>query len=379
MFHLVRELLPFVVALYLLDTLTHLGPGQRLFLAPRLRGPYRVGREGFGWLGPFPDAWAFSSHGLLVALVPAGLFVPRKTAVTGATGFHPESFHYLTYAELTELEVEHKSVRLRPGRVVYPPSPTHAAALAERLRELRSLDSDGRAERLEEWRREADLVALRRRADVIGRLRRPVEHLSRVLCLVTFAGLPATLYLGESVRLLAALLLTLASGHVLMLVLAVRLLRSLRREAGVRIRGVLPPLVLSPPAAWRAPVALTRDVLTGFDDLTAAAAFLPRESFVAWARRELYGADHALGHEAGREWDGFWRERRGGLVGLLEAVGASEEEALAAPPRSDPEAESYCPLCSGEYRAGVEVCEDCGVRVIVTSASRCGPGGSGAP
>lgn len=364
MFHLVQELLPFVFALFLLDTLTHVDSGHQLYLSHTAGGRFRRKIAGFRWLGLRPDARAFSTHRLAAVLTPGGVFLPRTKVFHGVSCFHPESFRFLKYEELAEIEIEHKTVRPRRGLAVRMPSPTHAADLAERLRELRELSAEQRAKRLQAWRRRADLKALRRRLGVVRDFRRPLEWLCLTLSFLTFAGLPATLYLTSSAPLLVAVLLTLAAGHVLVLVEAVGLLRRLRRQGIARIRGVLTPLFLSPPAALRAPVTLTRDTFPGYDDLTMAAALLPRAELLALARRELHGADYALTSGSEPEWSWFWQDRRDHLVDLLGEVGVSEGEALAAPARCDADSERYCPLCLGEYRSGVESCEDCGLPLL---------------
>jgi hypothetical protein len=289
--------------------------------------------------------------------------VARKGLADGVVPPDPEAFHRLLYEELAAPEIEHHTVRLNRQRAIRLPSAAHAEELATLIAELRPLGVKKRRVWLDRRRDTTDLSALRRQEARLRKLGQPLRLLCWLLFVVTFGVLPAVTFLSDGLRLLGAVLLFLAGGYLLLLIEVVLFVRRVGREQIARTRGILLPVLLSPPAALRAPLNLTRDLCHRFDDLTLAAACLPDPEFLRRAHSELQAADLALAHEAGSDWRWLWQRRRDQLVALLAELGLSEAKAMAPPSRQDPAARVYCPLCYGEYRQA-ERCDGCDVPLL---------------
>lgn len=133
-----------------------------------------------------------------------------------------------------------------------------------------------------------------------------------------------------------------------------RLARRLDDEGLPTPSAALVGIWMYPPATMRAVAGLSRELLTGFDDLALAAAFLEREDLRHLARRELAMA------RAATERDGN-DERFRALRKLLRQAGSSPERVLQAPDRQDTTARAYCPACTAEYVKTDILCNDCEV------------------
>ena len=203
-----------------------------------------------------------------------------------------------------------------------------------------SLDTEAARARLKAFREETQLL----------------QVLSWGLFVLTLLLLPAVLYLHPRPELLLGpLLLGILALYAGVIGAAALVVSRLRRK-GVLKKAALSTLLLSPISAARAVPALGRHLFEGFDPLAVAAVLLPRDRFLERARAELHGA--AFAAERGDEsWQRHWRERKKTLLRLLEQEGV----ALPLPVRKDPEAQSWCPFCGGEFKAVEGSCEDCGL------------------
>jgi len=139
--------------------------------------------------------------------------------------------------------------------------------------------------------------------------------------------------------------------------------RSLRKEGVLRRAPSLLPLVFSPVAATRAIATLAKDLFVGFDPLLLSALLLRKESFLKRARAELHGSAFAAGR-GGDGWRRHWEERRKSVLRLLGRFEVGEAEALAPPPRLDPAAPAWCPVCRTESRLAEGSCDDCGLPLV---------------
>lgn len=354
-----REIFPFLAVLYAVDCLAWVGALDLLFVR-RLWGWSAVAGRGVRLAGLLPLDLAFSAAGPVAIAARNGLLLPEPT-VRGAHAYDPERWTLLPYERIS-VEVEEGTLRLGgPHRARFP-SRGHAEAFRELLDEVRGLAPDAREKRLAKHAgRSLDLEAAQARLDAFREETQLLRVLSWGLFVLTLLLLPAVLYLHPRPELLLAPLL----GGVLALYLAVVGAAAfvgsrLRRDGLLRRSAPLSTLLLSPVSAIRAVPALGRHLFEGFDPLAVAALLLPRDGFLARVRGELHGA--AFAAEQGEEgWRHHWSGRRKALIRLLDRMGISEAEALAAPERRDSEAQSWCAFCGTEYKSANGSCEDCGL------------------
>jgi len=354
-----RDIFPFLAVLYALDGLAWVGALDLLFVR-RLWGWSAVEGRGVRLAGILPLDLAFSAAGPVVIPTRDALFLPETTA-RGADAYDPERWTRLPWERISP-QVEEATLRLGgPHRVRFP-SRGHAEAFKDLLDEIRGLAPEAREERLAKHAdRSLDLDAAQARLDSFREETQLLRVLSWGLFVLTLLLLPAVLYLHPRPELLLAPLLAgILALYVAVVGAAAYLGSRLRREGLVRRSAPISTLLLSPISATRAVPALGRHLFEGFDPLALAALLLSREGFLARARAELHGA--AFAAERGEEaWRRHWTGRRNSLLRLLGRMEIGEAEALAAPDRRDPEAQSWCPFCSAEYRNVEGSCEDCGL------------------
>ncbi len=350
---LIEDVLPFLVAFYLLDGLAGVRASE-ILLAAAWSSRFRAARKGFSLLGFSPFAEVVSA---VVSSVRIGSTAVHVEAGSASSGELPE----FATIPLDGLRIETNERSLRLGdRSVRLPSKAAAEHLAASLRELAALPRADRARRIRAVLEEsADVRAIRTLRASHLRLWRVLSALGLALFVLTFAILPVGVALKwERGPSLATVLLAILAVHVSILALSYVALKRLG-YAPPAARNRLLPLVFFPPSAAHAPFVIFRDVYARFDALAVAGAFLPAEDFRALARLEV----HRLRREAERggeiaEWAAL-KEKSWARV--CEEVGTSLREVLRPPARRDGDAASYCPLCGGEYRAGFAVCTECRV------------------
>lgn len=351
-----RDLFPFLAALYVLDAIAWVRAGHLLLVC---QSGWCSVREPGVWLAgllPVDVAFAVSRPGPLLA--PTGVYLPDPQA-QGVAVYDPDRWTLIPYEQIDRLEVEEGRLRLGISGEIRLPSRSHAESLAARLQEIREAPPGQRPARVSRLLTAAfDLDAIRERRATFRRTALQVQIPATALFLVLFAGLPAVLYLGAPPELLSP-----ALGLALLLffwsvVALYRAGRDLQWKGALRRLPSLSSVLFTPPAAPRAVAHLGRDLFHDFDATAVAAVLLSKADLLGWLRGEL----HASAWTAARgdaAWQAAWGTRRDLLRKALEKLGVTESEAFTPPARRDPEAAAWCPFCDTEYRAGFSTCRDC--------------------
>jgi hypothetical protein len=349
---LIEDVLPFLVAFYVVDGLAVVRRHEWLLAAPWSR--FWVARSGLHLVGLSPFAEVVTAVECPLRFGSVALYVE-----TGASS--PGEPVELASVPLDGLRIEVSDRTLKLGeRAVTLPSAAAAGHLAAVVRDLAARPRSERAHRLRTLCGEStDLHALRALHATHRRFRRYLEGLGLGLWIVTFMLLPVGVsWKWERGPGLATVLLLGAAFHAGILALSWVALRRLGYERG-KTATVLLPLLFFPPSAAHASFVVFRDLYVRFDPLAVAGLLLRPADFQARARLEV----HRLRREAGRggeaaQWTAlrekaWWRA-------FLE-LGTSLSEVLRPPARRGDDAASWCPLCGGEYRAGFAVCAECRV------------------
>ncbi len=371
-----KDLLPVLVILYLAEGLAWVGARNLLFV----RWPWgwrKAEGRGVRLAGFLPFDFAVSVPGPVVIATEDALHVPDAEASRGAL-YDPGRWVRLGYekasTELEEGTVHLRALRDQPGagRLKFP-SRAHAQDFTELLAELRPLAPAARSQRLDRHRAKAfDAASAETR---LGKLRETTEFLRILgwgLFVLLLLLLPAVLYVHPRPdRLLLPLLTGIFLLYGAVLVATTRIGTDLCRQGILPRRPSLLHMMFSPVAAVRALAALSRDLFVGVDPLVAAALLLKKGDFVAMARAELHGAAVAAERGEGdwsRYWRRYWEARREATLALLARFEVSEAEALAAPPRKDPGAAAWCPVCGTESTEAGS-CDDCGLPLLDLSST----------
>ncbi len=313
-----REIFPFLAALYLLDGLAWVGALNLLFVH-RVWGWSAVEGRGVRLAGILPFDLSFPVAGPVALPLADGLYLPDP-AVRGAGIYDPERWTRIPYDQVAP-EVEEGTLRLGgPHRVRFP-SRAHAEGFAELLAELRPLSPEARERRLGQHRtRSFHLDAGQARLDTFREETQLLRVLGWGLFVLGLLLLPAVLYLHPTPeRLLRPLAGGIAFLYVAVLGAAAHAGSRLRGQKMLRRPVSILPLVLSPVSAIRAVRAVGRDLLEGFDPLAVAALLLRRERFLVRVRGELEGAAFAASR-GDEDWRRHWAGRRKTLIALLDRL-----------------------------------------------------------
>jgi hypothetical protein len=334
---LLAEILPVLVALYVIDSALLVREGQSLFVSD-WRGRFSRRGPGLRWPGLLPPVEAYLAATLPLRGTPDGLLVSDRRGGERLVEF--ESMEEVTSAE--------GALRLAP-RVDVPVRPRSAAPEVARV--VERLRRTPRERRLAQLRRELclrcdeeALVALRER-QLRGLFALRASSVASAVAL--FALVPASLVAELRVRPSPVVAVAVA-----VLLWAATLACSVRvlRDCGLGARAIgsaVLPMLLFPPAAAHAPSIVGRELYLGFEPLALARLLLPPAAFDRLARHPG-PVDPPATTEA---WD---------VAALVR--GLVRRRAPAAPPSpTDATAGAYCPSCLAEYRSGFARCSDCDV------------------
>lgn len=354
MYTVIEDVLPYFLALYVVDSLVFVRSHELLFLR---RGTVFVPRRGGFFLA------ALWPHAEAIAAFEPPLRVDRGGVAWDAG----EGWRRLPWDAVGELSVDERHVRSAGGLTLRLPSRGAAERTAGLLRALRDVPCETRLETAASLAAAAaDVEAVRRLREAQLRHARPLSVLGAAL----LAGLFGLLPLGAASQWrgwppAAVVLLVFGLLHVALLVFAWRTLRGCGLAPSAAAQA-LAPVALFPPAAAHVRSLTGRDLYVAFDALAVAAVLLPRPAFVA-AARERYHALRAS-QRAAPHADDVLRVQEHAWRRVVVAVGLDEASVLRAPTRQAECAASYCPVCSTEYRAGVDACADCSVPLAALDA-----------
>jgi hypothetical protein len=369
---LLRELLPLLAALYLVDCLTVVRRGARLFSScfgrdPRLRGSGLV----LAGVLPLDQAFAVSRRGLVAT--GERLYLPPREA-PGAAPYREQAWTPLEWDAARGLAVAGREIRFVNGQRLRLATAAEARDVAAMAVELLALPPGERAAAAAaRSTRALDPEALIARRAAFEAAADPVTALGWALFCAMFLALPPLIYFGmPPPSLIGPLLAAVAglwAGTAAASAWVTRRLRRDGRIGGIGCDGALLAICLSLPSAVRASLHLGHDLLHGCDFLAAAAVLLPRPAVLPLLRAELHGAACAASGGDSAGWRRFWEERRGQLDVLLRHLEVSAEEVMAPPPRRAPAAAGYCPLCDSDYPPGHPLCTGCGTPLLIYSSA----------
>jgi len=344
LYHLLEELLPWLLGFYILDSVAFEAANEKLFVR-RLRGFEAV--RGPFIAGLLPWSEVVSAAAWPVRFSRAAVHWPQS-----------EGLEAVAWEALGPLERTDRTIRAS-SRALRLPSPQDALRLAAVLVRVRDIAPEQReAELAAAFRGRSDVAAVRRvreRADRDGLL---LASLGSFVLVALFVVIP--LGLGQRFPWVpdpALMLAALALAYVAIVAIAWRTLRGCGVATGDAL-GMLSNLFFLPATAAHARSFVARRLYAGFDPLAVAAVLLPDEAFRRCAREAFHHIRHEGGVADHSRWaESAWRQ-------VVAASGQKEREILGPPVTLDLTAASYCPLCSAEYRAHFTDCSDCHVALL---------------
>ncbi len=322
MHELIEDVLPFLVAFYLLDGLALVRRYEWLLLAPWRR--FAAAKGGLHLVGLSPLAEAVSAFEVPIRFGRTALHVEARSSAPGGP---PD----LEIVPLEGLPVEVEERRLKLGELAITlPSAAAAQHLAAIVRDVRDLPPGDRPPRLRAVLKEAvDLGALRGLRSRHQRYQRVLQWLGLGLFLVTFLLLPAgVLSKWERGPGLGTVLVAGALLHAGVVAVSWTALRHLGFRRGSAVTTLL-PLAFFPPAAAHASVLVFRDLYARFDPVAVAGIFLQARRVPGGGAGR--GASTAAGSRTRRGSRGVGRAPGTGLDAGLLGPGYEPIRSNAAP------------------------------------------------
>lgn len=364
------ELLPVLVALYLLDCVERVGPGKWLYVKGPL-GRFRRVAAGFRLVGTTPVSRVYATSPRIFGPTTEGVFVfVGNRALDGVELYQRDRYAFLTYDEVARVTSEDECIRFPGARVSVAPAPAGSAnrarVAADRLRELAAMSAEERSAALRaEDDSATDPEHVRRTVETTEHTVRWAEAGALVLFCVLFVVLPTALALSSQTTPVRFSVLV---GEIVLLWIGTAIASVFARRRLGRLgfsvpNGAVLNLFLVPPAAGRAAVVLGRDVLAGFAAEAVAAALLDRSEALALLRREHAGIELARGDRSQPAWSELWTLRRRALDRIVASLDASPGDLRVAPPTKDPAAR-FCPFCAGWYTEEIVTCPDCTIELL---------------
>jgi hypothetical protein len=263
-------------------------------------------------------------------------------------------------------------VRLDGCAFVRGSSKDHAERLAVLLAQLARLPRDERvAVALGEVRRSlsrTDALEALSRIDTATRL---LRWLASAFFLAVFVAIPASHVLRLAPIAMASAMVAAAILYPLTVVALWRAHGHLFPGATRARRECVVSTALFPPALLRAADGLAGRRLVSLHPAAVGAALLERERLVALFSELLAGLEYPAWRRADdvSSPEGSARKRfldltHEAVSELARSCGVDITALRAARRPSTRDADSYCPLCMGEFRAGFTRCEACGLDTV---------------
>ena len=363
--YIIEVLFPYVVILYLVDSLIYIKTFHLLFISELGRG-YKLQKTGLRLAGLSPFCQYFISHYLHLYFTREGVYFVADKQNFERPVYKEEDFRFISFYDISNVLVESKDVKINEDVLIKTPSPLNAKYLEKLVREFILLKPAEREEKVNGLFSEAtDLQRLKSIRAEHSKSFYLLKFLSTVLFALTFIVLPLTIY--------TALFSYLKLSHLLFLILAIYFIltttawhfhkRIYIDEIRQRIYLLL-SIIFSPVTTMHVLNNLYKDLYVKFDYLTIAAMLLPPQEFKNIMKSELYRLAYAKDHCNNPGLNETWSSRESNLRALLVKAGVSIQEIWNSSGRKDKSAASYCPLCAAEYRKDFGMCDDCNIRLI---------------
>jgi hypothetical protein len=363
-----------LAAIYLIECAKWLPPDVVVFRL--LAGRWRVGYPG-GMLGnahggfivapPWPPAGRLlMSEPWTVSVSPEGCYGYVSTS-TNPLGRPLQSGQYWPWDEVRTIEHSGKDVLVNGARLSKAASSEAAKSLATHLGQWRKLSAAQRGGEIRSALAQTlDRRAARDRFEEMEARVRWLQHFATLLFFSLFGG-GALLVWSAYWRAWPWLLSVLLASIVLVLWQFWRAHRIVYPERrGERLK-LFALLLVSPPAAARAPDLIAMRRLAAFHPLAVAEIVLERHAFEDFARQMLLDCrcprlPEPAGQSPEAQHTELWfRELQSELLAVL-AVDAGLElpKLLASPEPESADCKSYCPRCRNQYVVDQGGCATCG-------------------
>jgi hypothetical protein len=333
-------------------------------------------RGGLVVASPLPWSRAVLAQLWPVSLSERGAFAYVAQSIA-SYGRSRQTESYVDFAAIGKIEIIAHEVWINGGVFCDADSPALARFLARSIRNLQQIPQDRRQRAIRRMLSEmTDTQAAQARLDEFHRS----TKILAVFCSLLFADVfllapllifcyAATPWAMPVLWLYLIVFLGVWFSTILEFYKAHRAIYP--DQTGAR-RKHLVTMFLSPAAAMRARDLLSRELLVGYHPLTVALLLCPAELRADLAGRWIRDAGNPqlpvcppAGENALATESWFRARMCDALDRCVRRAGLRLERLRRAPPPDEPEAQSYCPRCHGQYTVAGGSCRYCGGIALV--------------
>jgi hypothetical protein len=289
-----------------------------------------------------------------------GIYLPRDHTYQQNGIIELESLDFISYKDLSNTQVEGKNVRINKEKVIKTASSNIAKQIITFVKDLRILNVKERYDKIQAFLKDAiNLREIQNITSIYLKYGFYLQILCSLLFICMFIILPLTLYTHLYLYInIYSLLFYMTSIYLAILIVVYLLVRKLDAPKKQKLYTII-SILLSPITAVHVLSNLTKESYLTYDYLAVAAELLPRSEFKYLICSEF---EHIsiLKYSSRGDLREYFLLREKCLRDLLARLGITMEQLPSSPEKRDWSAESYCPVCRAEYRAGFTECGDCG-------------------
>ena len=357
--YILGVLFPYIVLLYLIDSIIYIRKNHFLFIS-RFRKYFKLKQSGLHLVGILPIDKAVVCQSLPLYFTTLGIYLPRDHAYQQNGIIELESLDFISYKDLSNTQLEGKNVRINKEKVIKTASSNIAKQIIKFVKDLKILDVKDRYDKIQVSLKDAiNLREIQNITSIYLKYGFYLQILCSVLFICMFIILPLTLYTHLYLYInIYSLLFYMASIYLAILTVVCLLIRNLNTPKRQKLYTII-SIILSPITAVHVLSNLTRESYLTYDYLAVAAELLPRSKF-----KYLFSCEFEhisiLKYSSRDDLREYFLVKEKCLRDLLARLGITMEQLPSSPEKRDWSADSYCPVCRAEYRAGFTECSDCG-------------------
>ena len=358
--YVLEVLFPYILLLYLCDCITYVR-ARHVLLTSLFGKKFNLKKSGVRLAGLLPGSQAIMSHNLPIHYTRDGIYVGRDNYGSHTRIDKAEDFTFFTFQDLELIEADGKNIKFNKTRAIKTPSAAGARFHAQFLNSIKKRKPADRQEKIKTFLSDSyDLDAIKKIDHSSATLLTVIKIISSCLFMLVFLGLPTALFsnLSKFINLNTFLICIFSIYLSLLLVSFLALKKLYRSEKGFTSYTLL-SIIFAPVNAIHVLSYLTKDLYSRFNFLAIAAYFMPRDSFMELARKEMLLIDYLEIEGGTQDWLKYWGLKRAFLTGLLDRCEISIDEISTPPEKQDHTAHYYCPFCMTEYTKKRHACVDC--------------------
>ena len=352
-------LFPYIVFIYIIDSIIFVSRNH-IFFTTFLGKKFSIQKEGFTLAGLSPLGQSIASDNFPIHITIKGVYYLKEKITFQLSIYDPEFFSFIDFKNMHSVEVIGKTLKIN-GTINIANFSSHASANKHKDLIIHIKDSkpyEYSKIMNDHFFRIYDFEAVKKLKESCSKELLDLKIYSSFLFICTFIIIPIFLYSGTTFNF-SILLIYMLILYIILIIYVIYSYRKIYTPEDRQFAILFMPLILLPINAMHILNTITKDAFAKFDFVTISAEFLPPYMFKKVIRTELHRIEEVRKRNNNKELGEYWNFKYASLLILLSKVGVKIQDVMKSPTKSDEFADSYCPLCNSEYKAGYLQCNEC--------------------